>query len=231
MSKSCSTRFTGCSDSSSSSWMSGWRCAKRGSSGAITRRPICVREWMRSRPSGSSFELRAASSASRHRLQHQLGMPEEGLPGLGDLEVAAGAVDQLHAQLFLQRADAARDGGRRKAEAARRGREAALPLGGHEDPQRVECLHFRNRKEAVRSVANRTGTPFLSSPARNQAHKEPRHGFRNLHPDAAAKQAQDLLPDPARRRGADARGRRTGLRRAHGTPSTTSATTACAPRR
>jgi hypothetical protein len=89
-------------------------------------------------------------------LQDVLDLGKIDLARLGERQLAAGAVEQAPADAFLQRADVARDRGRRQSMLAPGGRQAAVLHHAHEQAHRAQPFHpgasdlFVLRKDVAR---------------------------------------------------------------------------------
>src|SRR4030095_13638053 len=76
-------------------------------------------------------------------VKYLLDLREIELAGLGQRELAAGAVDQPASQALLERADVTRHRRRRQPELARRRRQAAVLDHAHEDAHRLQRIDHR----------------------------------------------------------------------------------------
>ena len=94
---------------------------------AIERLPVTVCETC-------SSTLRAAAARS----QHGLGLRQEPVPGLGELDVAADAVEQMDAVLLFKRANSGRCGRLGNAQQLGRLGHVATLGDGDENPQLVQ---------------------------------------------------------------------------------------------
>ena len=150
-------------------------------------------------------------------LEQALGAAEQPQPGLGRLDPAAGAVEQLRAEPLLERPHLQRDGGLRDAEPLRRLREAP-PFDDGAERGELARIHKR-----ILSQDRVRRDPALQTPARRASTIRSAHEGLDRHDELAARAvlpAADRAARGARPRGpglgarlrADARAARRGRR-------------------
>ena len=121
--------------------MSGYCFMKSGSAGTMYWCPTSMRECTRKRAARHRLKLRDAVVRLRDLLEDLLDLLEIDLAGLGQRQLAAGAVEQAAADALLQRADVARHRGRRQPMLASGRRQAAVLHHAHEQAHRAQPFH------------------------------------------------------------------------------------------